>query len=256
MSEKLPAGLSWLFSTSPWVPAILAIALAGFMVWLNWPAKRLTVEQLPAPDQEPIADDIFDPKNEDYSDDPERDALDRIAYNEIMRFVLDDLVPACEALGVLQDEIISRTSKYKNISNFTIEGIRRDPSSKSHRFWKHYIRLMDGLTNSPGPIMTFDGIIDCIYELELGSYRNALDQTARLSLSTEAAAENKELLKDKWGNWMKAHNHLVSSYENIKRDSRFGKLLRPARRGRWGRLIHEIQEDKALPLELLRDIEA
>ena len=36
---KLPVWAHWLFTTPPWVPSMLAIFMAGFLVWLGWPRE-------------------------------------------------------------------------------------------------------------------------------------------------------------------------------------------------------------------------
>ena len=41
MAEKLPAWAAWLFSTPWWVPAILAVALTAWMMWITFPRKSL-----------------------------------------------------------------------------------------------------------------------------------------------------------------------------------------------------------------------
>ena len=38
---KLPAWQHWLFTTPPWVPSLLAIFMAGFLVWLCWPTREM-----------------------------------------------------------------------------------------------------------------------------------------------------------------------------------------------------------------------
>jgi hypothetical protein len=38
--KRVPRWAEWLFSTPGWVPAVLATALAIFLVWLSWPQKR------------------------------------------------------------------------------------------------------------------------------------------------------------------------------------------------------------------------
>jgi len=40
-----------------------------------------------------------------------------------------------------------------------------------------------------------------------------------------------------WNQWRDRHTSLVEAYENIKQNSRMGKLFRPARESRWGTLV-------------------
>ena len=39
MSEKLPSWAAWLFSTPWWVPALLALTLTIWMIWISWPRQ-------------------------------------------------------------------------------------------------------------------------------------------------------------------------------------------------------------------------
>lgn len=50
--SRLPRWAEWLFSTSPWVPAFLATALTGFLVWLSWPhqSEKATMQYALKPD--------------------------------------------------------------------------------------------------------------------------------------------------------------------------------------------------------------
>src|SRR3546814_5909122 len=56
MADKLPAWAAWFFSTSPWVPAILAALLTGWMMWISRPRKAdaLTVQEAHSAVQPPI----------------------------------------------------------------------------------------------------------------------------------------------------------------------------------------------------------
>lgn len=45
MDEKLPAILQWLFSTPGWVPALLATALTGWLMWVSRPLGNSSAQK-------------------------------------------------------------------------------------------------------------------------------------------------------------------------------------------------------------------
>jgi hypothetical protein len=86
------------------------------------------------------------------------------------------------------------------------------------------------LSESPGPIINFDAIIDCIFELEKSHHRIFCERSGELIKSEAVSIVDPQ----QWMAWRDSHNALINAYEPIKRDPRFGKLLRPARPSRWG----------------------
>ncbi len=56
MGEKLPAWSAWLFSTPWWVPALLALAMTCWMIWLSWP--RQFARELPEADTKTVKNQI------------------------------------------------------------------------------------------------------------------------------------------------------------------------------------------------------
>jgi hypothetical protein len=100
------------------------------------------------------------------------------------------------------------------------------------RYWENYIKLSSGLADSPGPTIKFDGIIECIHELEREFYKNFCEQGTAVGTSQEVDLRNGPVIGE-WNRWRDAHRKMVNAYESIKRDIRFGKLhrLKPSR---WG----------------------
>lgn len=168
----------------------------------------------------------------DYSDDPEAEATDKQAYKEILAFALDRVIPACETQADLQDELISRVCDNAVIAHLANVGVRQ--SDKTSEFWRHYTELTAGLLASPGPIIRFETIIEHIAALENESYRVLSEQRDLLAISFGVNLATDTNLRPVWLKWAQAHNALIDAYEAIKRDPRFGKLLRPARSSRWG----------------------
>jgi hypothetical protein len=157
---------------------------------------------------------------------------DKQAYGEILDFCLDYLLPACQNQMGLQEELVNELCDNKAIATLAISGLRSENDYETGDFWRNYQTLSSGMTQSPGPIIGFDAIIDCIFELEQGQYRIFCEQSLELRKSGEATTSGIH-----WAAWRDSHNALVDAYEPIKRDPRFGKLLRPGRPSRWGNKV-------------------
>jgi hypothetical protein len=169
-----------------------------------------------------------------YTDDPEAEATDKQAYKEILAFAQDRVLPACDAQIRLQEALISQTCATEKIANLAHVGLRHDGSHKTSEFWVHYNKLLSGLIESPGPIIKFEAIIDCIAGLERENYRNFCEQRHEIAAAASINPEADVSVRSAWLEWASSHNTLVDAYEPIKRDPRFGKLLRPVRPSRWG----------------------
>src|SRR5207253_5266142 len=118
----------------------------------------------------------------------------------------------------------------EKVAQFAIEGLHSDQRFKTRDFWNSYIRLESGLQQSPGPIIKFEPMIDCIFELEQQGYKNFCGQYLELTESDQLA---RDALETHWQTWAALHNELIDAYEAIKRDARFGRLVRPVKPSRW-----------------------
>jgi hypothetical protein len=172
---------------------------------------------------------------DEYVDDPEAEATDKQAYKEILAFALDQIIPACDAQVDLQKKIISQASDNPVIGAIACMGLEH--SARTTEFWYHYRELAAGLLASPGPIIRFETIIEHIAGLENGAYRTFSEQMNEFAVIFSKNVTTDSNLRPAWLKWVEAHNTLVEAYGPIKRDPRFGKLLRPARHSRWGERI-------------------
>jgi hypothetical protein len=200
-----------------WIILALGVFLAGIGF------KLLRKQKSPEADR-------GDPHLNEYSNDPESTAPDKQAYKDLLDFSLDRLLPACEAQIRFQDALVRKACSNDLIAEFATEGMRSTDRFKTHNFWSYYTKLILGLTDSPGPIITFDKMLDYIFELEKEGYKTFCDQAAEIASVSGVDQRVDEL----WTSWRVRHTALVDTYEPIKRDPRFGKLLRPARPSRWG----------------------
>src|ERR1700683_96093 len=146
------------------------------------------------------------------------------------------IIPACEAETELQDAIISQASGGNTvIASLAHIGIHH--SERTKEFREHYTALVDGLLASPGPIIRFEAIIEHIAALENGNYMQLSEQLSEFAVIFSMNVRTDANLNPIWLKWVEAHNALIEAYDPIKRDPRFGKLLRPARPSRWGDCI-------------------
>ena len=106
-----------------------------------------------------------------YADDAEDIAPDKQAYNDLIAFSIDFLLPACDEQIQLQEALLNATSPNEEIATLATIGLRSDYRYKVSDFWKNYERLSSGLAESPGPIIRFNAIVDCIHQLEKGGYK-------------------------------------------------------------------------------------
>ncbi|TKV80139.1 hypothetical protein FDV58_18000 [Bradyrhizobium elkanii] len=218
------------------LPFLVAVLIVAGLIWwlLNWRYSALLghkdaeIKLL----ERKIANSTAEP-NDDFSSDPESTAPDKQAYREILDFCLDRLLPACHAQSRLQHEMIYRLCDNKFVAELAAEALHSEDDFRTGEFWKNYRRLSSGLAESPGPIITFDAIIDCIFELEKSHYKTFCERSLEIIKSKSASIVDVQ----QWTEWRDSHNALIDAYEPIKRDPRFGKLLRPARPSRWGEKI-------------------
>ncbi|MGH6671469.1 MAG: hypothetical protein ACRECV_05770, partial [Xanthobacteraceae bacterium] len=146
---------------------------------------------------------------------------------------LDRVIPACETQVELQKTIISQASSPNTvIAALAINGLQH--SEKTKGFWSDYETLSTGLLASPRPLIKFDAIIEHVAALECGNYGLFSEQMNQFAVIFSLDVRTNASLRPVWLKWVEAHNALVEAYDPIKRDPRFGKLLRPARPSRWG----------------------
>lgn len=231
LMARLPAIVQWLFSTPWWVPAAPASILTAFMIWLAWPRSAHVT---PKTDVDAVE---ADPNGPYYTADPIGETLDKAAYNEIVAFCEFKLFPACAAQVDMHEQIIRAATPNTEIANLAIDGHHAGHRFELLEFWNNYQNLASGLTDSPGPSITFERILDCISNLEKRAYRNFCSEADKLakSIGIDELGRHR-LTKDAWEQWRMSHNALVAAYEPIRRDIRFGKLhrLRPSR---WGETV-------------------
>jgi len=214
-----------------WVYPVVILVLIGAMIALTaslawvWSVLRQQFGQA-----RPAADQDFE---SNYVADPEAEALDKQAYNQLVAFCLDQLVPACDLQIDTQEALIRLICPNKIVGDFAIDGLRNDYRYKTREFWLHYTNLASGLTSSPGPTIKFEGMIDCIFELEREPYKNFCAQATVIAKSANIDLASDDTIAPIWTVWEDRHNKMVIAFEAIKRDIGFGKLHR-LRPHRWG----------------------
>ena len=226
LQEKLPKVLDWLFSTPWYVPSLTMLAFTGLVIWICWPkTSKISVTDLP-----------FDPELFTY--DPQNE-VDRKAYYDLMGFTLQYILPSCENQIELQREIIRQLSKSEVVTELAIDGLHFDSRPTSRDFWKYYGNIAHGIDSSE-PTIKFGALMDCIKGLERNSYKNFWGSADKIAESSNWDYKTDDIVHPVWEKWRKSHNNLVSEYDNIKGDIRFGKLFRPRKPSRWGEIVPPI----------------
>lgn len=204
----------------------LALAAVGIgLLFLPFPRASADASQVTEPTKINEAPDF-------HSDDAEAEALDKPAYNEVVAFCIDHLLPACDAQSELQNKLVRALSNNDVLTNFAIYGLRTGSNEKVREFWEAYTELASGLESSPGPDITFREIVECIHKLESGSYKAFCDQADELGKAIGADWQKGPAFAE-WSRWRFVHIGMIDAYAAIARDIRFGKLhrLKPSR---WG----------------------
>lgn len=232
MDERLPAWAAWLFSTPWWVPALLAAALTFWLMWLSWPRQPkqddavtrhvFEAASAPATDIEPTK---ADPLDATYGD----------AHERLELFILDYILPACGAQIVLQTTILKEMCSGDIIPHFVEQGVKHDYMHWT--FCQQYERL-SRLVGSPKDTMSIRQMIECVCDLENGSYKRFVDQASELDKALDANNDHRNAIRGLWRDWGERHNRLVEAFDALKRESRYGPpLYRPQRPSRWGGLV-------------------
>jgi hypothetical protein len=224
-----------ILSSSAWAYIPLVLLVLVGCIWLYRQIAHLLKGRSEPPvatTQNEVAATAVQRRDEIYSDDPEGEALDKAAYNQLVAFCMDNLLPACRAQTELQDAMIRHFCNNPRVVDFAITGMRDEKRFKTGGFWENYWNLASGLTDSPGPTIKFEGMIRYISELEREFYKNFCDQAWEVA-AAGGLKPNAPVFFEEWNRWYDHHRKMKKVYEQLQRDIRFGKLhrLRPSR---WG----------------------
>jgi hypothetical protein len=222
---RLEQALDLLLATPWWAILGVALIMTLWLMWLSWPQPVPITQKETNGHRTPEKQNDSPQITDDYSEDPAGEASDPQAYNDLVTFAAEYLIPACENLLAVQREIIDQNAASPAIAAYASKGLTDE--------WKAFFRLYEGLVESPGPIIRFEPLINCIYELESGEYRKALESTKQMLKEIDTT---RNPIMSSWRIWEYSHRVMVEAYEKIKRDSRFGSLFRPVRESRWGGL--------------------
>lgn len=163
---------------------------------------------------------------------------DHAPPEELANFVVEKLLPAAWAQRDFQRVLINEMTDIEVLREFAYEGLSE--SIHAQTFWRAISKLMDHLGNSPLEYLPFDQMVDCVEQAER-NYKNFCHQTADLAISG-GIDRSAPKVQAAWEEWRREHNELTVAYDSIKRESKFGKLYRPQRPNRWGRVIDPVQE--------------
>jgi hypothetical protein len=165
----------------------------------------------------------------------DRQREDDFAYNHLLAFLVDELLPACDAQLRFQEALVRHFCTDDTAADFAVMGLRGSSEPRIQAFWAQYDKLSSKRSGSP-PAIGFDELIEAIHVLEDDVYRSFCHQIDPI-LDRNRRGTNIEDHKDLSGyreEWRQRHVAMVGAYRAIKRDIRFRKLIRPRRASRWG----------------------
>ena len=202
----------WVWQAAAWGLIVLSVLVFFYQVH-----KR--VEAAGSPLKEVLCDDEY-PTYEG-------------PHERLMNFVVDHLFVACYARERLHGNLIRALCP-----NGPVAEIAQLGATHHSNVWEYRTGLegLEGLSNSPVDFIPFPEMIESVAKVEKG-YQAFLNETNRLAQSGYIHTSYVLLLANSWEDWRVAHNAMVAAYEAIKRDSKMGKLFRPARESRWGGII-------------------
>lgn len=162
------------------------------------------------------------------------------AHERLMLFVVGPLFDACYARHWLHGEIISALCQ---------NGLIAELARSADLDELYGLDQLSGLSNSPAEYIDFPSMVEGVSWVEQ-SYEFYCRQAGRLAQTGYVREVNYREIARRYEAWRIAHNAMVEAYEAIKRDSKMGKLFRPARESRWGGLMLPFTGAVPLPLML------
>jgi hypothetical protein len=170
---------------------------------------------------------------EHYSPHPAIEAPNEAAYDDLLRFFLWHLLPACDAQIALQRETLAQQCFNPKLAEYAKGGLEEGGPPAAKSFWVHYNNLVLGLECSY-PQIKFESLIDGIKGLERGGYRDFCAQVDAIAKSGGQDPRRDAKLKPLWLEWCSNHNKLIEEYEKIRIDHRFPRLFQPRKSALWG----------------------
>ncbi|MEQ8828218.1 MAG: hypothetical protein RLW87_00285 [Alphaproteobacteria bacterium] len=150
------------------------------------------------------------------------------SHEKLMLFIVDNLIPTCTAIVNIRAGLIRHVARDEKIAFLAENGL----SYVDREFHQPYERLLD-LCGSPSAFIPHKEMIECVAKIEINytKYGRAIDDMA---IEYGVSLQDNEETAKHFKIWAIRNEELIRAYEAIKRDSRQGKLFRPARMHRWG----------------------
>ncbi|WP_156949328.1 hypothetical protein [Mesorhizobium sp. WSM1293] len=179
--------------------------------------------------------------------------FDHAAHESLTNFAVETVIPAGYAQELLQRTIIDKLTDNPVLQEYATRGLLFYYSYERTQFRDGFSELSARLAGSPMEHVPFLELIDCVDQIEKG-YKEFCRQTVQLARSSEINFLEDQSVREAWEEWREAHNTLVREYDQVKRESKYGKLYRPQKPSRWGGIISPLPKDEPLPFLLPPDI--
>ncbi|MER9831206.1 hypothetical protein NKJ51_22995 [Mesorhizobium sp. M0134] len=248
---RLDQILAWIIGL-PWgVPWGFALISTMWLMWVSWPRAAPTAGTERGNGNQPATEPMSRHYNEDGS--YPNYFFDHAAHESLTNFAVEKVIPAGYAQELLQRTIIEKLTDNAVLQDYAARGLPYQYSYERNQFRDGFSELSGRLAGSPMEYVPFQELVDCVDQIEKG-YKAFCRQTVELAGSSEKNLLQDQSVREAWEEWREAHNTLVSEYDQVKRESKYGKLYRPQKPSRWGGPISLLPKGEPLPFLLPPDI--
>jgi hypothetical protein len=172
------------------------------------------------------------------------------AHETLMNFVVEHVVPVCDARNRVHGEIIRALCPNGLVAELAQYGASQFANADQLRGG---MEALGGLADSPPKFIPFDEMCWAVGHIEYG-YDAFLLEGVRIANSGYVHPRVAAIVAELWEKWRIAHNAMVAAYEPIKRNSKMGSLFRPVRESMWGGNIPPSTNGRPIPLKILEPI--
>lgn len=151
------------------------------------------------------------------------------AHETLMLFVVDHLLPTCDAQDMCQHYLIMALCDSDEIKSLALSGL--SGNYRIQKFKEAYGDL-SMISGSPTEFVPLEKMIEAVHTIETEYYKFIEFGGRLIALARSRNMINNDIF-DSWNEWRASHDKMIAAYESIRRESRLGRLFRPGRPSRW-----------------------
>jgi hypothetical protein len=229
LSEKLPAWADWLFSTPSWVPAVCAVALTAWLIWLSRGQVVPTANPAAEPPVAVLADKPRVPPASLSASVPlapepppkVETAEERQAKHELGVFVAQRVLPACDAQAELQLAALHKLcGNISSIEKLAKLGLRK--LSNMENYYKCREELGQ-VVRANGREISLDKLMELVAIMSR-IYPGYCSYADWICLSANLDHKKAEELSSAYKTWLERNELLEKEYCRFRCDTRFPRL--------------------------------